>query len=69
MRKPKMDRRELVKMLNLQYGKGNWAYQDIFEQEIYDPQTGEYLGYGPDLVQSDEGARLRNANRLKTLGW
>ena len=69
MRKAKMDPRRLAKMLSLQYGKGNWAYQDIFEQEIYNPKTGEYMGYGPDLVQSDEGAKMRNAHRLKELGW
>lgn len=69
MRKPKMDYEELIKLLNLQYGEGNWAWQDFDWQEVYNPQTGEHLGYGPELVQGDEGARLRNANRLKALGW
>ena len=69
MRKPKMDRKELARMLNLQYGKGNWYFADIGEQEIAAKKTGEYLGYGPNLVQSDKGAKMRNENRLKALGW
>ena len=69
MRKPKANHEDLAEKLDLQYGEGNWAWADFGQQVIYNPSTGEELGYGPELVQSDEGAILRNANRLEALGW